>query len=77
MRMQTNQCGVEPLAWSNLVDLYVQRIEERQRRLREDLAYYRARLDELDLTDPQDCTGLRRIYAGHLERISALLHVVS
>lgn len=62
---------------SNLVQLYSQRIEDRKQRLRADLEYFSAKLDELDLIDPQDCTGLRRIYVSHLERSAALLEAVA
>ncbi len=64
-------------ALANLIQLYSQRIEDRKQRLRDDLSYYRAKLEELDLVDPQDCTGLRRIYLGHLERVSALLQTAA
>jgi len=64
-------------ALSNLVQLYSQRIEVRKQRLRDDVSYFRAKLDELDLVDPQDCTGLRRIYLNHLERTSALLQAAA
>lgn len=67
------ESGFPTLALTNLVNLYSQRIEDRKQRLREDLGFYRSKLDELDLIDPQDCTGLRRIYLSHLERTSALL----
>lgn len=76
--MQYTNENIEPglplLALANLVQLYAQRIEDRMQRLREDLSFYRCKLDELDLVDPQDCTGLRRIYLSHLERTSSLLH---
>ncbi|MGD9601633.1 MAG: hypothetical protein AB7O21_19650 [Gammaproteobacteria bacterium] len=62
---------------ANLVQLYAERIEDRKQRLREDLAFYRAKLEELDVFDPQDCTGLRRIYVGHIERTEALLRGVA
>ena len=62
---------------SNLVQLYSQRIEDRKQRLRDDRAYFSAKLDELDVIDPQDCTGLRRIYLNHLERTTALLRAVA
>lgn len=69
--------GIPTHALANLVYLYSQRIEDRKQRLREDLNYYRGKLDELDLVDPQDCTGLRRIYRSHLERTAALLRDVA
>lgn len=79
--MQQNQSlvdvGVPTHALANLVSLYSQRIEDRKQRLREDLHFYRGKLDELDLVDPQDCTGLRRIYRCHLERTAALLRDVA
>lgn len=65
--------GVPSHALANLIQLYTERIEDRKQRLREDLDFYRAKLDELDILDPQDCTGLRRIYLSHLERTEALL----
>ncbi len=68
---------VPALTLTNLVRLYSQRIEDRKQRLRDDLAFYRGKLDELDVVDPQDCTGLRRIYVSHLERASSLLRVVA
>ena len=69
--------GVPALTLTNLVQLYSQRIEDRKQRLRDDLMFYRSKLDELDLVDPQDCTGLRRIYLSHLERASSLLRAVA
>lgn len=79
--MQQNQprvdIGVPTRALASLVYLYSQRIEDRKQRLREDLNFYRGKLDELDLVDPQDCTGLRRIYRSHLERTAALLRDVA
>ena len=71
------QPGAPTMALANLVKLYSQRIEDRMQRLRDDLSFYRCKLDELDLVDPQDCTGLRRIYLNHLERTSSLLHTVA
>ena len=68
---------VPALTLINLVQLYSQRIEDRKQRLRDDLAFYRSKLDELDVIDPQDCTGLRRIYVSHLERASSLLQAVA
>jgi hypothetical protein len=65
------------VALTKLVNIYSQRIEERKQRLRDDFAFYSAKLDELDLVDPQDCTGLRRIYSSHLDRTSALLHATA
>jgi hypothetical protein len=69
--------GVPGHALTNLVGLHGQRIEDRRQQLREDLDFYRGKLDELDLMDPQDCTGLRRIYRSHLERTAALLHATA
>ena len=62
---------------ANLVQIFSQRIEDRKQRLRDDLSFYSGKLDELDLVDPQDCTGLRRIYRNHLERTAALLKAVA
>ncbi|MGH8595497.1 MAG: hypothetical protein ACREXT_02425 [Gammaproteobacteria bacterium] len=75
--MQTQINEVPTVSLANLVHIYAQRIEDRRQRLRDDLAYYSAKLDELDLVDPQDCTGLRRIYSSHLDRTSALLRAVA
>ncbi|MSR13330.1 MAG: hypothetical protein EXR86_01965 [Gammaproteobacteria bacterium] len=62
---------------TNLVQIYSDRLEDRKQRLRDDQAFYRAKLEELEVFDPQDCTGLRRIYANPLERTSDLLRTVS
>lgn len=68
---------VQTTSLANLVQIFSQRIEDRKQRLRDDLSFYSTKLDELDLVDPQDCTGLRRIYQSHLERTSALLRAVA
>ncbi len=79
MQIQTHAIYAEAssLSLTNLVQIYAQRIEDRKRSLSGDVAFYQAKLDELDLLDPQDCTGLRRIYTSHLDRTSALLRSVS
>jgi hypothetical protein len=75
--IENSEPGVPTLALANLVNLYSQRIADRKQRLCDDLSFYRTKLAELDALDPQDCTGLHRIYLNHLERTSALLSSVA
>jgi len=75
--VEQTMSGVPARALANLVQLYAERIEDRRQQLREDLDFYSAKLEELDVLDPQDCTGLRRIYLSHIERTSALLGAVA
>ena len=77
MRTTSTMSAAPAATLSNLVQLYSQRIEDRKQRLRNDLAYFSAKLEELGVVDPQDGTGLRRIYLSHLERTTALLHAVA
>lgn len=75
--LEQTMSGVPTRALANLVQLYAERIEDRKQRLREDLEFYSAKLEELDVIDPQDCTGLRRIYVSHIERTTALLRAAA
>ena len=58
---------------AHVVDLCAERLEEHRGQFERDLAYYRARLDELRKLDPHDFTGLQRLYEHHLQRTCGLL----
>jgi hypothetical protein len=76
-QIDTHDVDVQRTSLTNLVQIYAARLADRKQRLAADMAFYRSKLEELELLDPQDCTGLRRIYANHLERTSDLLRSVS
>lgn len=78
MRLQIQPVANAPearpmVALANLVRIYEQQIDDRKVQLQHDLAYYQAKLGELDKIDPLDFTGLKRIYSSHVERTRGLL----
>ena len=60
-------------ALERLIDDYSAKIDQQHQHLSEELAYFQAKIRELQSIDPADNTGLGRLYRGHERRISALL----
>lgn len=66
-----NSANIAPLI--DMVARYTAEIDERRRQLSEELVYFETKLRDLAQLDPQDFTGLGKVYAEHAGHIRGLL----
>lgn len=52
---------------------YAAEIDDRRRQLTQELAHFETKLRDLTQLDPQDFTGLGKVYGEHAEHIRRLL----
>lgn len=66
-----NSADIAPLI--DMVARYTAEIDERRQQLSEELAYFETKLRDLAQLDPQDFTGLGKVYGEHARHIQRLL----
>lgn len=66
-----NSPDIAPLI--DMVARYTAEIDERRRQLSEELVYFETKLRDLAQLDPQDFTGLGKVYGEHSRHIRRLL----
>jgi hypothetical protein len=66
-----NSADIAPLV--DRVARYTAEINERRRQLGEELVYFETKLHDLAELDPQDFTGLGKVYGEHAQHIRRLL----
>ena len=58
------------------VDYYKELLNERWRQLKADKEYYERKLQDSVEIDPEDSSGLRRIFQAHINHIAGLMDAI-